>query len=162
MADAINEYLQNTENQKRIRNMVGRGTRLNVNIDEVRKFNPQLANYVKSKPIDGIKLFEDQLNKTVRGMQEDNGKGEKQAVQSSDIHFPKKIQIYYVNFEGNFGRNYVTPRGLKSNLVNQFVQVQGIVTKMTMVRPKIQTSVHYCEATKKGLIKHYDDKSNLA
>ena len=32
---------------------------------------------------------------------------------------------------------------------------------MTMVRPKIQTSVHYCEATKKGIIKHYDDKSNL-
>ena len=41
------------------------------------------------------------------------------------------------------------------------MQVQGIVTKMTMVRPKIQTSVHYCEATKKGIIKHYDDKSNL-
>lgn len=33
---------------------------------------------------------------------------------------------------------------------------------MTMVRPKIQTSVHYCETTKKGLIKHYDDKNNLA
>jgi hypothetical protein len=31
-----------------------------------------------------------------------------------------------------------------------------------VVAPKIQTSVHYCEATKKGLIKHYDDKYNLA
>ena len=40
MTDATNEFLQNTENQKRIRNLVGRGTRLNVNIDEVRKFNP--------------------------------------------------------------------------------------------------------------------------
>jgi len=66
-----------------------------------------------------------------------------------------------VNFEGNFGKNYVTPRGLKANLVNQFVQVQGIVTRMTMVRPKIQTSVHYCETTKKGHVKHYDDKYNL-
>jgi DNA replication licensing factor MCM3 len=55
----------------------------------------------------------------------------------------------------------VTPRGLKAQLVNQFVQVQGIVTKMSMVRPKIQTSVHYCEDTKKGLIKHYDDNMNL-
>jgi DNA replication licensing factor MCM3 len=42
-----------------------------------------------------------------------------------------------VNFEGNFGKNYVTPRGLKATLVNQFVQVQGIVTKMSMVKPKI-------------------------
>ena len=69
---------------------------------------------------------------------------------------------YYVNFEGNFGKNYVTPRGLKANLVNQYVQVQGIVTKMSIVRPKIQTSVHYCEQTKKGMIKHYNDKYNLA
>jgi DNA replication licensing factor MCM3 len=67
-----------------------------------------------------------------------------------------------VNFQGNIGRNYVTPRGLKSNLVNQLVQVQGIVTKMTMVRPKIQTSVHYCEATRKGTIKHYTDNLNFA
>lgn len=72
------------------------------------------------------------------------------------------MQNYYVTFKGNFGKNYVTPRGLKSNLVNQFVQVQGIVTKMTMVRPKIATSVHYCEETKRGMIKNYNDKFNLS
>jgi adenosine/AMP kinase len=33
---------------------------------------------------------------------------------------------------------------------------------MAIVRPKIQTSVHYCEATKKGLIKNYTDDTNLA
>jgi adenosine/AMP kinase len=33
---------------------------------------------------------------------------------------------------------------------------------MAIVRPKIQTSVHYCENTKKGLIKHYTDDTNLA
>ena len=60
------------------------------------------------------------------------------------------------------GKNYVTPRGLKSELVNKFVQVQGIVTKMSIVKPKIQTSVHYCEATKKGVVKHYNDNMNLA
>lgn len=42
------------------------------------------------------------------------------------------------------------------------VQVQGIVTKITFVRPRIQTSVHYCEATKRGHIKNYNDKYNLA
>lgn len=130
----------------------------------MRQFNGRLSQYIAKNPIESIKIFEDQLNQTVRGMQEDSGKQnqEKVAAQSSDIHFPKKIQTYYVNFEGNFGKNYVTPRGLKANLVNQYVQVQGIVTKMSMVRPKIQTSVHYCEQTKKGLIKHYNDKYNLA
>lgn len=67
-----------------------------------------------------------------------------------------------MNFEGNFGRNFVTPRGLKANLVNQMVTVQGIVTRMGMVKPKIQTSVHYCEATQKGIVKNYKDQFNLA
>ena len=33
---------------------------------------------------------------------------------------------------------------------------------MAIVKPKIQTSVHYCEATKKGMIKQYADETNLA
>ena len=32
---------------------------------------------------------------------------------------------------------------------------------MSIVKPKIQTSVHYCEATKRGLIKQYNDQFNL-
>ncbi len=40
--------------------------------------------------------------------------------------------------------------------------VQGIVTKMGLVRPKVQTSVHYCESTKRGHIKTYNDYFNLA
>ena len=56
-------------------------------------------------------------------MQEDSGKQnqEKIAAQNADIHFPKKTLTYYINFEGNFGKNYVTPRGLKANLVNRYV-----------------------------------------
>ena len=164
MQDAAHEFMNLPETQRRIKSLMGRGQRFNVNIDEVREFNRELSAYIAKNPIEAIKMFEDQLNQTVRGFQEDGGKQnqEKLAVQSSDIHFPKKVQVYYVNFEGNFGKNYVTPRGLKAQLVNQFVQVQGIVTKMSMVKPKIQTSVHYCEDTKKGLIKHYDDLTNLA
>jgi DNA replication licensing factor MCM3 len=72
------------------------------------------------------------------------------------------VAHYYVNFEGAIGKNYVTPRGLKSTLVNKFVQVQGIVTRMSIVSPQLQTSVHYCEATRKGSVKHYRDKHDLA
>lgn len=32
---------------------------------------------------------------------------------------------------------------------------------MSIVKPKIQTSVHYCEATKRGMIKSYNDQFNL-
>jgi hypothetical protein len=33
---------------------------------------------------------------------------------------------------------------------------------MSIVRPRIQTSVHYCEATKRGIIKSYNDTNNLS
>ena len=85
-----------------------------------------------------------------------------QAQNKDDLQFPKKVQIYHVNFEGNFGQNFVTPRGLKANLMNQMVAVQGIVTKMSLVKPRIQTSVHYCEATKRGMVRSYNDQNNIA
>jgi DNA replication licensing factor MCM3 len=105
-------------------------------------------------------MFENQLDGMVKDMKDDGGKGsqnEKQTANQADRAFPTKVKKYYVNFEGEFGRNHVTPRGLKANLVNQLVSVQGIVTRMNLIKPKIQTSVHYCETTKKGLVKHYTD-----
>ena len=33
---------------------------------------------------------------------------------------------------------------------------------MSIVKPKIQTSVHYCETTGRGMIKSYNDNTNLA
>ena len=33
---------------------------------------------------------------------------------------------------------------------------------MSLVKPRIQTSVHYCEATKRGQVKHYTDDNNIA
>jgi DNA replication licensing factor MCM3 len=66
-----------------------------------------------------------------------------------------------LNFDGNFGRNHVKPRVLKADLINQFVNFDGIVTKMSIVRPRIYTSVHLCDATTRGLVKNYNDQNNL-
>ena len=46
--------------------MIGRGNRLNINMDEVRQFNPRLANYIIRNPIEAIRFFEDSLNDTVK------------------------------------------------------------------------------------------------
>lgn len=146
--------------------MIGKqSSRLEINLDDLRQFSPDLAKYVVKNPIEAINMFESQLDRSVQDLKDDQGKGnaEKQALQNAaDRAFPTKVKKYYVSFEGNFGANHVTPRGLKATLVNQFVSVQGIVTRMSIVRPKIQTSVHYCDQTKKGLIKNYTDDTNLA
>jgi hypothetical protein len=37
-------------------------------MDELRQFNPRLAQFVLRKPLEAIKMFQDQLNQTVKGM----------------------------------------------------------------------------------------------
>jgi DNA replication licensing factor MCM3 len=162
MKELVQEYMGSDESQKRVRQLINRGSRLTVNIDEVRAFNSSLAQYITRNPISSIRMFEEQLNIAAKMMTEDGGKQNSEKVRAQQDNFPTKVKTYYVTFEGNIGKNYVTPRGLKSHLVNQLVQVQGIVTKMQIVQPKIQTSVHYCEATKKGIVRHYNDKFDLA
>ena len=167
MKSATAEYMAKRETQKRIQGMIGKqGSRLEINLDDLRGFSPELAKYVTKNPVEALNMFESQLDRSVQDLKDDQAKGgnsEKQALaNAADKAFPTKVKKYYVSFEGNFGANHVTPRGLKANLVNQFVSVQGIVTRMAIVKPKIQTSVHYCEQTKKGLIKHYSDDTNLA
>jgi len=162
----VTEFMSKTAFRKDIKSMLGKqGQRLNVSIDDLRRQDPDLAKYVTKNPIDAVSMFEGELDRTIKEMLDDSGKGvnsEKQAANTNDKAFPTKTKRFYINFEGNFGRNHVTPRGLKANLVNQLVSVRGIVTRMGLVKPMIQTSVHYCEATKKGEIRHYDDNTNLA
>lgn len=59
------------------------------------------------------------------------------------------------------GNHLVTPRGLGSRLVNKLVGVQGIVTSISRVKPKLLKSTHYCEKTKKQTECTYEDKYAL-
>lgn len=159
------DFMNQAEMMQKMRHMTTssqKTPRLNVSVDEVRRFNPRLSDFIVKDPLGALKMFQDHLNQAMKSMRDDSktaSSGEKVAAQQDN--FPKKSTIYYVNFEGNFGRNHVTPRGLRSNLLNQFVEVSGIVTKMSLVRQRIETSVHYCEESKRGHVKHYTDNKNL-
>jgi DNA replication licensing factor MCM3 len=82
---------------------------------------------------------------------------EKLRAQSKSETFPTKAQTNHVNFTGNFGRHYITPRGLKAQMLNKLVRVQGIVTRMSNVNPKLTKSYHYVDTTKQGYVKTYSD-----
>ena len=124
MKNIVSNYMSTRENQKKISTLVGKqGSRFDVNLDDIRAFNPDLARYITKSPIEAISMFEAQLDRAVQDLKDDQQKGgnpEKTAAlaNQTDKMFPTKVKKYYVNFEGNFGRNHVTPRGLKANLVN--------------------------------------------
>lgn len=64
--------------------------------------------------------------------------------------------------DGPFGNNHIGPRELGSRFLCQMVCVEGIVTKTSLVRPKVIRSVHYCPATKKIVTKQYHDATSLS
>ena len=57
MQEMVQDYLNHQDSQKKIRGMIGRNNRLNVNMDELRAYNPRLAQFVLRKPLEAIKMF---------------------------------------------------------------------------------------------------------
>jgi len=55
---------------------------------------------------------------------------------------------FHVGIDGAFGANHVSPRTLVGHHLSKLVCIDGIVTKASLVRPKVVKSVHYCPATK--------------
>ena len=78
---------------------------------------------------------------------------------SSEYQF-KQNQMR-ISFEGNLGNQTVTPRGLKSCLLNKLVMVEGIVTYISKAQVRLIKSTHYQEQTKKFHFKEYDDQFAL-
>ena len=66
MKGLVADYLNKREVKKQINLLMTdnkqSGPRLNVSIDELRQFEPKLANYVLKHPIDAVSMFENQLD----------------------------------------------------------------------------------------------------
>lgn len=151
--NAIIKYMSKQHTQTLIQEMIKNNKRrLILNLDNIREFNEILARAILTIPLRVNSIFEAHLNEMAQEQA-----GEKIKTEKDKTLLNKKIMPYRVTFEGAFGRNMVSPRGLTSELTNQLVCVQGIVTRMSIVRPKLVYSVHYCDETKQGSIKEYYD-----
>ena len=108
-----------------------KGQRLIVNIGELRRHDKtrDRAERLLSNAYNEIVAFERAL---------------KEYVTQVDPAYGKQTDEFFVGFEGSFGRKHVTPRTLTSSDLNSTVCVEGIITKASLVRPKLVTSVHYC------------------
>jgi DNA replication licensing factor MCM3 len=67
--------------------------------------------------------------------------------------------VYYCAYIGSFGEFSCNPRTLSSTHLNHMVSLEGIVTKTSLVRPKVVKSIHYSEAKQKFLSREYRDQT---
>ena len=129
--------------------------RLQLDLNKIRQKDPELANYLLNYPLKIYSIFERHLNEMARDI-----KGEKVAAKQNTIT-EKKENPLRINFTGMLGKHLVSPRGLNAELANKYVGVQGIVTRVSIVRPKLVYSTHFCEETNLGSVKEYPDQMSL-
>jgi hypothetical protein len=72
------------------------------------------------------------------------------------------LQNYYCAYIGAFGDFSCNPRTLGSSHLNRMVSLEGIVTKCSLVRPKVIQSVHYSEKKDRFLSRKYRDQTMTA
>merc|ERR1719412_2165737 len=120
--------------------------RLIVNVNDLRRLLPERAQILMESAFDEIIAMQRAL---------------KEVVGSIDPTYAKEVREFHVGFEGSFGSKHVTPRTLTSRNLGNLVCVEGIVTKVSLVRPKVVKSVHYCPTTTKNLERNYSDLTSL-
>ncbi|KAI1356586.1 MCM2/3/5 family-domain-containing protein [Xylaria sp. FL0043] len=116
--------------------------RLVVNLDHVRDHNPELAEGLLFDPFDYTLAFNYALKKVVETIPQ---------ARPDQTH---EDVLYYCAWAGSFGLNACNPRTLSSNHLNHMVSIEGIVTRCSLIRPKVVRSVHFNE--KKNIF-HYRD-----
>ena len=70
--------------------------------------------------------------------------------------------MYYCAYIGSFGQYACNPRTLSSQYLNHMVSLEGIVTKCSLVRPKVVKSVHWNEAKSTFHFREYRDQTMTA
>jgi len=70
--------------------------------------------------------------------------------------------VYYCAYIGSFGEFSCNPRTLSSTHLNRMVSLEGIVTKCSLVRPKVIRSVHWNERKNMWHQRTYRDQTMTA
>lgn len=128
--------------------MLNRGLRrLTVSIDEIRAHNREISDGLLNTPFDYSQAFDTALKNVIKSLP-------KGAPRETD-----EDVMYYCAFIGSFGEYNCNPRTLASIHLNHMVALEGIVTKCSLVRPKVIKSVHYSEMGNKFVTREYKDST---
>ncbi|OMP82076.1 DNA replication licensing factor mcm3 [Diplodia seriata] len=128
--------------------MLNRGLRrLIVSLDEIRAHNREMADGLLNQPHDWTFAFDNALKNIVAALPNRPSKES-----ADDV-------VYYCAFVGSFGEFSCNPRTLSSQHLNHMVSLEGIVTKCSLVRPKVVKSVHWNEAKSIFQFREYRDQT---
>ena len=134
-----------------IRGMMAKGERrLDVDLAELRNYDAShettLASGLLDRPTELLPALQDAIAELVR---------------AENPKYLDHLDQVYASISGSFGFQRVSPRELMSTMLSKLVNLEGIVTRASLVRPKVQRSVHYCSETKQFHTREYRDVTSL-
>ncbi|KZT23858.1 ATP dependent DNA helicase [Neolentinus lepideus HHB14362 ss-1] len=118
--------------------------RLIVNIDDLRDYRRDFADGLLKQPVDFVPALDDALLSVIKQVYDT----EKHVIEN---------KVYHVGLSGSFGDHHVSPRTLLASHIGKMISLEGIVTRCSLVRPKMLKSVHYCPDTKLFHAREYRD-----
>ena len=134
-----------------------------MNINDLRTAYPELAKGLLASPVLYLPALEAAVKDAVLDQEPaffaKRAEKEKRLL-SASARSSRDARIC-VGLEGNFGDSTVTPRSLHAGFLSKLVCVEGIVTKVTAVRPKLTRSVHYCRECHSHESREYKDHTDL-
>ncbi|KAH7104733.1 MCM-domain-containing protein [Auriculariales sp. MPI-PUGE-AT-0066] len=122
-------------------------TRLIVNLDDLRDHERSFTDNILRNPTDYLPACDQGLSEALR-MQLETDAATKYNIQG---------KVFNVGFSGSFGDHHVSPRTLKAAHLSKMVSLEAIVTRCSLVRPKMVRSVHYCPAKNSFTSRPYRD-----
>ncbi|KAI8333156.1 MCM2/3/5 family-domain-containing protein [Chlamydoabsidia padenii] len=120
--------------------------RLLVSIDAIRQYDRTYAKDIINNPNEFLPAFDAALKELVKV----EANASKEDIESTP---------FYVGLHGSFGDNHVNPRTLRAMYLGKLVCIEGIVTRCSLVRPKVVQSVHYAEKSKRHYMRQYHDST---
>ncbi|GAB1216348.1 hypothetical protein ATERTT37_005562 [Aspergillus terreus] len=112
-----------------------------------------------TSPFDYSQAFDTALKNIIPTL---GGRSAKETADNVDRMVSKIGQNYYCAYVGAFGEYSCNPRTLGSAHLNRMISLEGIVTKCSLVRPKVIQSVHYSERKDRFFSRKYRDQTMTA
>ncbi|KAF8649755.1 hypothetical protein AX16_005522 [Volvariella volvacea WC 439] len=120
--------------------------RLIINIDDLRDYRRAHAEGLLKQPFDYLPALEEAFGSLIETLHD----SEKREIASKS---------YHIGFSGSFGDHHVSPRTLQAAHLGKMISLEGIVTRCSLVRPKMLKSVHFCPETKQWVSRDYHDST---
>ncbi|PVU90392.1 hypothetical protein BB559_004670 [Furculomyces boomerangus] len=127
-----------------------------LDLDQLREYDMNACDALLRQPSEYIPAFEAAATEIAKefiipGV--NDGARTNTAIGADGFYIP-------MGFVGSFGLQHVSPRGLGAHLLGKLVCVEGIVTRISLVRPKVVRSVHYSEKKETFYSKQYFDQTS--